>query len=400
MVVQLRLIRIYLSTFFLERDHAMKKRLIALLTVLTLLTLTACKGDENVFTDVSGNSSQPGVSGNLIGAGNTDDAVTIFDYDMSQYVEVGDYRSMVIDYEPYDLTEEDVDYAYMTFVKDYANAVEESNYVTDRPVHDGDTVSLDYCGKKDDVAFDGGTAQGYILEIGSGTFIPGFEEGLVGVMPGEEVDLHLTFPEEYHSAELAGQEVVFTCTVNGIITIDSIIATANDNRDEGSDAIETEEDLREMCREELLNQVKAYDRENVTSLISEKLSTIVTEKNPVPQELVDAYDALITKSINTSAQMNGVDADTFLSYYGYTLESYIAEYSRPQLMNDAALYVIASENGLLQTDEEFETSLQEYADSFGVTVDELLTQLSREEYRVYFLEENTLNFLTDLYTVD
>ena len=69
-------------------------------------------------------------------------------------------------------------------------------------------------------------------------------------------------------------------------------------------------------------------------------------------------------------------------------------------MNDAALYVIASENGLLQTDEEFEKSLQEYADSYGVSVEELLTQLTREEYRVYFLEENTLNFLTDLYTVE
>lgn len=390
----MRLIRLYLRRF-LESDRIMKRKIVALLTVLSLLSLSACAGDENVFTDVSGNTGTTVTAPTDLG-----ESVTVFDYDMSRYVEVGDYRSLTIDYEPYDLTEEDVDYAYMTFLNDYANMVDPSNYVTDRPVHDGDTVSLNYCGTKDGVAFDGGTAEGYLLKIGSGTFIPGFEEGLVGVMPGEEIDLPLTFPEEYHSADLAGQDVIFTCTVNGIITIESILATANDNRDEGTDPIETEEELREMCREELIEQVKAYDRENVQSLITQNLSTIVTEKAAFPQELVDAYDALVLKSIESSAAMYGVDSETLLSYYGYTVDSYIAEFSRPQLVNDAALYVIAVENNLLQTDEEFEAALQEYADSYGVTIDELLTQLTREEYRVYFLEENTLNFLTDLYTVD
>ena len=389
----MRVIRLYLRRF-LESDHIMKRRIVALFTVLSLISLSACSGDENVFPDVSGNNTGVTAPADL------GESVTVFDYDMSQYVEVGDYRSLTIDYEPYDLTEEDIDYAYMTFLNDYANMVDPANYVTDREVHDGDTVSLNYCGTKDGVAFEGGTAEGYLLKIGSGTFIPGFEEGLIGVMPGEEIDLPLTFPEEYHAEDLAGQEVIFTCTVNGIITIDSILATANDNRDEGTDPIETEEDLREMCREELVKQVKAYDRENVQSLITQNLSTIVTEKAAFPQELVDAYDALVLKSVESSAAMYGIDSETLLSYYGYTLDSYIAEFSRPQLVNDAALYVIASENNLLQTDEEFEASLQEYADSYGVTIDELLTQLTREEYRVYFLEEDTLNFLTDLYTID
>ncbi len=389
----MRVIRLYLRSF-LESDHIMKRRIVALFTVLSLLSLSACSGDENVFSDVSANNTPVAAPADL------GESVTVFDYDMSQYVEVGDYRSLTIDYEPYDLTEEDVDYAYMTFLDDYAKMVDPAKYVTDREVHDGDTVSLNYCGTKDGVAFEGGTAEGYLLKIGSGTFIPGFEEGLIGVMPGEEIDLPLTFPEEYHSEELAGQDVIFTCTVNGIITIDSLIATANDNRDEGTDPIETEEQLREMCREELIEQVKAYDRENVQTLITQNLSTIVTEKAAFPQELVDAYDALVLKSVENSAAMYGVDSETLLSYYGYTLDSYIAEFSRPQLVNDAALYVIASENNLLQTDEEFEASLQEYADSYGVTIDDLLTQLTREEYRVYFLEENTLNFLTDLYTID
>ena len=168
----MRLIRLYLRRF-LESDRIMKRKIVALLTVLSLLSLSACAGDENVFTDVSGNTGTTVTAPTDFG-----ESVTVFDFDMSQYVEVGDYRSLTIDYEPYDLTEEDVDYAYMTFLNDYANMVDPSNYVTDRPVHDGDTVSLNYCGTKDGVAFDGGTAEGYLLEIGSGTFIPGFEEDL------------------------------------------------------------------------------------------------------------------------------------------------------------------------------------------------------------------------------
>jgi len=101
-------------------------------------------------------------------------------------------------------------------IEQYINDALLKGYITDRAVENGDVVNLDYEGKKDGVAFEGGTAKGYDLEIGSGLFIPGFEEKLVGVMPGETVDLDLTFPEGYDEPSLAGQPVVFTVTVNGI----------------------------------------------------------------------------------------------------------------------------------------------------------------------------------------
>ncbi len=90
------------------------------------------------------------------------------------------------------------------------------NEITGRPVKDGDVVTIDYEGKKDGVAFDGGTAQDQQLEIGSGSFIPGFEEGIIGHNIGETFDLNLTFPQEYQSEELAGQAVVFTVTLDKI----------------------------------------------------------------------------------------------------------------------------------------------------------------------------------------
>ena len=103
-------------------------------------------------------------------------------------------------------------------IENYINGNMLTTYpITDRAVEDGDLVTIDYVGKKDGEAFSGGSAEGYQLKIGSNTFIDGFEEGLIGVMPGDTVDLDLTFPESYsRNQDLAGQAVVFTVTLDKI----------------------------------------------------------------------------------------------------------------------------------------------------------------------------------------
>ncbi|MCR4791540.1 MAG: FKBP-type peptidyl-prolyl cis-trans isomerase [Lachnospiraceae bacterium] len=328
----------------------------------------------------------------------TGDVVTIFDYDMTQYVAVGDYLNLDVVYSETEITDDVVDMAYVNFLSDYAEAVDPSYYETGREVRLGDVVSLDFCGKRDGVAFEGGTATGYILEIGSGTFIPGFEDGLVGVMPGEEIDLDLSFPDTYQNAELAGQAVVFTCTVQGIITIDSIIATANDNLEPGQAAINTEEDLRELCREELNKQSREYAESDLENQILTNLPNVVTEIQDIPQDLKDAYDSLTLQSItNMAIYYYQMDPETLCSYYGMTLEDYIAMYSYPQLLSDSALYVIAVENGILPDEAEFQQLMQDYIAEAGVPEEQLFEQLTEEQYRVYFLEEKVMDFLMDHY---
>ncbi len=360
------------------------------------MMLTACGGDENVHTDPN-LVSQLGAGSGATDPAATGDAVTIFDYDMTSYVTLGDYLNMDVSYNETEITDEVVDYAYTSFLSDYAEAVDPSYYATDREVRDGDIISLDFCGKKDGVAFDGGTATGYILDIGSGTFIPGFEDGLIGVMPGEEIDLDLTFPENYQSAELAGQAVVFTCTVQGIITIDSILATANDNLEPGQDKIETEEDLRDMCRTELIKQAADYAREDLENQLLTALPDVVTESQAIPQELKSAYDDLTLKSVTNMASYYGMDPETLVSYYGMTLDDYIAMYSYPQLLSDAAIYCIAVENNLIPTEEEFKQLLEDYKTESGIPEDQLFAELTEEQYRVYFLEEKIMDFLIEKY---
>ena len=132
------------------------------------------------------------------------------DYEAGRYVTLGQYKGLTIVLDGLEVTEEEID-AYIEDAAAQAGLNQKEG-----TVKEGDVVNIDYSGKKDGVAFDGGTAQGAALEIGSGTFIPGFEEGLIGVNTGETVDLDLTFPENYGAEELAGAETVFTVTVNYI----------------------------------------------------------------------------------------------------------------------------------------------------------------------------------------
>ncbi len=150
------------------------------------------------------------------GSSDEDDAKTsnVRTYDVENYVTLGDYDGMDVTVEgKFDVTDEDV-VNYIDNMLVYYPTYEDTDKQT---VESGDCVNIDYEGKKDGVAFDGGTAQDYVLEIGSGTFIDGFEDGLIGVKVGDTVDLDLTFPEDYQSEDLAGAAVVFTVTVNKIV---------------------------------------------------------------------------------------------------------------------------------------------------------------------------------------
>ena len=154
------------------------------------------------------------LSVSVTACGDSSSVSKIRSYDVEKYVTLGDYDGMVVEVAGnFDVSDEDV-VNYINSMLAYYPSYEDTDKQT---VEEGDCVNIDYEGKKDGVAFDGGTAQGYVLEIGSGTFIDGFEDGLIGVNVGDTVDLNLTFPENYQAADLAGADVVFTVTVNRIV---------------------------------------------------------------------------------------------------------------------------------------------------------------------------------------
>ncbi|MBQ3486769.1 MAG: trigger factor, partial [Clostridia bacterium] len=141
----------------------------------------------------------------------TEGVTYVAEVQLKPEVTLGQYKGIAVKKLAYTVTDEEVDNALK---------MEQTKQVryedVDRPVENGDRIILDYCGKVDGVAFEGGTAQDQTLDIGSHTFIPGFEEQLVGVNPGEEKDIHVTFPEEYHAENLKGKAAVFTCKVKTV----------------------------------------------------------------------------------------------------------------------------------------------------------------------------------------
>ena len=200
-----------------DRRDSMKKGLVYLLTaVMTVGLFTACGSKEGTQEPGVTATATPEISneqGTSNVVTNNVERVVLKDLNTEEYVTLGDYKNIEVM-----VAGPDVDNAEWASLNAqiYNEFVSAENGIKDRAVENGDWVNIDYSGKKDGVAFDGGTAAAQLLEIGSGMFIAGFEEGLVGVMPGETVDLDLTFPADYGNTELAGQAVVFTVTVNYI----------------------------------------------------------------------------------------------------------------------------------------------------------------------------------------
>lgn len=281
-----------------------------------------------------------------------------------------------------------------TALNAYVSAVTAESGVTDRAVALGDTVNIDYSGKQEGVAFDGGTAAGQMLGIGSGSFIEGFEEGLIGVMPGETVDLNLKFPDVYHNPDMAGAEVVFTVTVNYIYPSsaeemqDSVVTTLTGGE------FSTVNDYLAFCREYLEFSADYQYTINRENTVIGALEAIVVCKE-APEVLVNRYAANVRNSLEEEAAAAGVDLETLCQYYYQSdSETYINAVAKASAEQAMMFQYIANKENLNVSDEELETSLQRFAQENKVeSVDVLLQTTDREEFREYFMFEKVVDFI-------
>ena len=245
---------------------------------------------------------------------------------------------------------------------------------TEGTVSEGDIANIDYVGKKDGVAFEGGTDEGYDLEIGSNSFIEGFESGLIGAEIGKTIDLNLTFPEDYGNEELNGADVVFTVTVNSVQTTD------------GVEPKDIYEDLGYKTLKEYENDVKERATENYfLNLVRSK-----SEIKEYPDEDVKTLKTQIKDALNNN----------FTSYYGMSLESYLTQNGmtmidfennllnnqvKPLIAETMPLYAILDKEGVKITDEDIETKLDELVkeyESSGTSVDAETIKKSVGEYSI------------------
>ena len=265
-------------------------------------------------------------------------------------VTLGEYKGVAYTPASVEITDEQVD--------NEVQKLADSNLVeVDRPAAEGDTVNIDYVGKKDGVAFDGGTASGYDLKLGSNAFIDGFEDGLIGAVKGQKLDLDLTFPEGYPSEDLAGQAVVFEVTVNAVKTPSEL----NDDLVMANTDYKTLEEYREATRNDLEKQAADNAEYQKQSSV---FQTIMNNSQVVASEesIQAAYDEAMTY-YETMATNSGMELETLVGYYGMDLDTFKAQV-RTQAEENAkqqlVINAIADKEGIKVTDEELESMAEEY----------------------------------------
>lgn len=313
------------------------------------------------------------------------------DMKVEKYVTLGEYKGIPVELEA--VTVDEAQEAEVMKELYMSNVTAELGGILDREVVLGDTVNIDYVGKKDDVAFNGGTASGASLEIGSGRFIPGFEDGLIGAAVGETRELELTFPESYDNTDLAGQDVIFTVTVNFIYPTeysDELVEAL------GVEDITTVADMQQFVHEYLeSNAQSTYDSTLESGVLNGFMNNCVFEE--IPEHILEKYRSNVQASLESESSYYGLDAETYCTYfYGMDLESFLTKYAEEAAKQSLAFQAVANAENLNVTDEELQEKLEEYASLGGYeSVEDFLGELDREEYREYFMFERVLDFLME-----
>lgn len=260
--------------------------------------------------------------------------------------------------------------------------IQESNIIwkdVDRAAKDGDKLTLDYSGEIDGVKFDGGTAENQQLELGSNTFIPGFEEQLIGVKKDEEKDVKVTFPEEYYAKELAGKEAVFKCKVH--VVAEKIIPELNDEFVKDLGEFKTLDEYKKHLEKEL----KAHATEEAKYKEEDEMIKEIVNNNEfdIPQGLIDEESDRYINDIAARYKAMGISLDDFLKYTGKTMEDFyndFAEQSKNTVKTRIVLEAIIAKENLTVEKEDFDKELEEIAKQSQKDIEELKKNVSSEVF--------------------
>ena len=243
--------------------------------------------------------------------------------------------------------------------------------VTDRPAQNGDEVIIDYAGFVGDFQFPGGTAEQQPLTLGSGMFIPGFEEQLVGAKVGDKVDVNVTFPEQYHSADLAGKEAVFHCTVHAIQTKE--VPELNDEFAKQFNGIASLEDMKAQLKDQLQAYADQYAQNKVRDELLKELVKHVEDVTFDEAEVKNEIDIAV-EGFARQIEQRGMTLEAYLQACGRTREEMDAEL-RPQAEDTIkarmALNEVCRLEGITVTQEEVDQAYQDVANMYHVSVQEV-----------------------------
>jgi len=310
-------------------------------------------------------------------------------------IELGDYKKLSAKQEKVNIDAKAIDETLERMRAGFATKEE-----VKRAAKDGDEVVIDFVGKKDDVAFDGGTATDYTLKLGAGQFIPGFEEGIIGKKAGETFDLDLSFPADYHAADLAGTSVVFTTTLNKVV--EPALPEINDEFAKQAGPFKNVAELKDDIKRELTTQKEKETGDKFKDALLAEL--IEKSKVPVPEILVTDQMNSIERDFQQNLAYQGLEIDSYLNQNGFKdIEEWRENEVRPTALRRVQAGLVLAEltaaEKVSATEEEIDEHVEVHKEQYRNNP-EALKQFESPEVRRdianHFVTEKTIEQLIAL----
>ena len=307
-------------------------------------------------------------------------------------VSLGQYKGIEVEKQEYNVTDEMVNAEIERERENVARMID-----VERPIENGDEVELDYSGTVDGVKFEGGTAEHQTLVIGSGMFIPGFEEQMIGMNVGEEKDLNVKFPDEYHSDELKGKDAVFHVKVHAVRVKE--LPEADDEFAKDVSEFNTIAELRDHKKEELekkaMNEAKAKKENDVIE------KAVANATVDIPDVMIDRQADRMLNDIRYRLSMQGISLEDYCKYTGTKTEVMKAEMKNEaerRVKTQLVLDAIMKAEGIKAENDEVEKKIDEYCAQFDDKAEEFKAKLNEDD-KAYFedqvLLDKTINMLVD-----
>ena len=305
-------------------------------------------------------------------------------------VTLGEYKNLTVEVEPKEVVTEDEIQARIS--QDQQKGARTID-VTDRGVDYTDTVNLDYAGSVDGVPFEGGTAQGQTLKIGSGAFIPGFEEQMVGMTVGEEKDLNVTFPEKYHAENLAGKNAVFHVKVNSITKTELPELDDDFAQDNGFDTFDAyKADVAKKLQEIADTN---YDVEIENALIEK---AVANAQMDIPAAMIDDQLNYVMRDVEYSMMRQGLRMEDYLKYTGQTRDQMAQQYrgeAENRVKIQLVLEAIRKAENIEPTTEDIDEQSAKQAKRAGQEVEAFKANLT-DEHKAYLSDLAAIQKVCDL----
>ena len=314
-----------------------------------------------------------------------------FDYmnsELTKYIKLGNYTGLKTTHDSAEVTEEELESSIETLLENYA----ENEKITDRAAVEGDTVVADYSGFKGEEQFSGGTAteQDIVLSSNSG-MIPGFAEAFIGKMPGEEFSFDITFPESYSNEDLAGAEVEFKCVIH-YIKGELIVPEFTDDFVKETFGYNNTEEFRIAYRASLETQKESRIKDQMYNSLWKQIVDD-TEILSYPEEEVERSFEEMRTYYTEYAEYLKVDYDTFMSSYVGMTDEQLREQCKANIKEDLVLYQLVKELKLELTEEEYNTAMNDFANEFGMTLEDLISYYPEESIRKTVLWQAALDIV-------